>query len=59
MVHHEGVLAIRREARDREDLIDAIHGNGAFLGFKSAIRRYHIEQDRYDFRDNALRDIAI
>ena len=42
----------------REELLDAIHGRGAFRSFKSAIRRHHIEQDWFDFRDQALRDIA-
>jgi hypothetical protein len=42
----------------RDDLLDAIHGPGAFRSFKSALRRHRIEQDWYDFRDQALRDIA-
>ena len=42
----------------RNDLLDAIHGPGAFRSFKSAIRRHRIEQDWHDFRDQALRDIA-
>jgi hypothetical protein len=41
-----------------DDLLDAIHGPGAFRSFKSALRRHRIEQDWYDFRDQALRDIA-
>jgi len=42
----------------RNDLLDAIHGAGAFRSFNSAIRRHRIEQNGYDFRDQALRDIA-
>ena len=41
-----------------DDLLDAIHGPGAFRSFKSAVRRHRIEQDWYHFRDEALRDIA-
>jgi hypothetical protein len=43
----------------REELLDAIHGAGAFRSFKNAIRRHHIEQDWYDFRDQALHDIGV
>ena len=41
-----------------EELRDAIHGPGAFRSFQSAIRRHRIEKDWYDFRAQALRDIA-
>ena len=50
--------SVRRE-RIREELLDAIHGPGAFRSFKSAIRRHNIEQDWYAFRAEALRQIAI
>jgi hypothetical protein len=50
--------SVRRE-RIREELLDAIHGPGAFRSFKSAIQRYNIEQDWYAFRSEALRQIAI
>jgi hypothetical protein len=50
--------SVRRE-RVREELLDAIHGPGAFRSFKSAIRRHNIEQDWYKFRTEALRQIAI
>lgn len=45
--------------RIREELLDAIHGAGAFRNFKSAIRRRRIEQAWFAFRDEALRQIAI
>jgi hypothetical protein len=45
--------------RVREELLDAIHGPGAFRVFKSAIRRLKIESDWFASRDRALREIAI
>ncbi len=50
--------SVRRE-RIREELLDSIHGPGAFRSFKSAIQRLNIEQDWYAFRAEALREIAI
>ena len=46
-------------SRIREELLNAIHGAGAFRYFKDTVRRHHIEQDWYNFRDAALRQIAI
>ena len=43
----------------RDDLLNAIRGKGAFRYFKDTVRRYRIEQGWYDFRDQALREIAI
>ena len=43
----------------REELLDAIHGAGAFRHFKNAIRRHRIEESWYAFRSAALRQIAI
>lgn len=43
----------------RENLTSALHGSGAFRHFKSALRRHHIEDSWFAFRDNALREIAI
>lgn len=43
----------------REELLDAIHGRGAFRSFKNSIRRSGIEQAWYRFRDRALAQIAI
>jgi hypothetical protein len=45
--------------RIREDLLDAIHGKGAFRYFKDTIRRRRIEKDWHRFREDALRQIAI
>jgi hypothetical protein len=45
-------------ARIREDLLQAIRGKGAFRYFKDTIRRYRIESDWYEFRMEALRQIA-
>ena len=43
----------------RENLLDAIHGAGAFRNFKAAIRRHRIEPAWFAFRAEALRQIAI
>jgi hypothetical protein len=43
----------------RDDLLDAIHGAGAFRNFKYALRVHRIESDWFEFRTNALRQIAI
>jgi hypothetical protein len=47
------------KARISEELLDAIHGAGAFRTFENAIRRHHIEPAWYDFRAQALKQIAI
>ena len=44
--------------RIRQELADAIHGAGAFRIFRSAIRRLGLEQSWYQFRDEALAEIA-
>ena len=44
--------------RIQRKLFDAIHGAGAFRAFRSAIRRLGLEQSWYQFRDEALADIA-
>jgi hypothetical protein len=49
----QGSEAIRRE------LLDAIHGAGAFRHFKSLIRRLEIEQAWFEYRDSALKRMAI
>jgi Uncharacterised protein family (UPF0158) len=41
------------------DLLNALHGRGAFQHFKDTVRRHGIEQDWFNFRDEALREIAI
>lgn len=42
-----------------EDLLNAISGRGAFRMFKDRIHRLGIQQDWYQFRDNALGELAI
>ncbi len=42
----------------REELHAAIHGRGAFRYFKDTVRRLGIQQDWYDFRDEAFKEIA-
>jgi len=44
--------------RVRSELLNAIHGAGAFRAFRSAIRGLGLEQGWYQFRDKALADIA-
>jgi len=44
--------------RVREELLDAIHGAGAFRMFRSTIRRLGIEEAWYQFRDRELEEIA-
>jgi hypothetical protein len=44
--------------RIRQELADAIHGAGAFRTFRSAIRRLGMEQSWYQFREEALIEIA-
>jgi hypothetical protein len=44
--------------RIRSELLSAIHGAGAFRTFRSAIRRLGLEQSWYQFRDEALVEIA-
>jgi hypothetical protein len=41
------------------DLLNALHGRRAFRFFKDTVRRHGIEKDWFQFRDEALRDIAI
>lgn len=44
--------------RIRSELLNAIRGAGAFRAFRSAIHRLGIEQSWYQFRDQALEEIA-
>jgi hypothetical protein len=44
--------------RIRQELLDAIHGAGAFRMFRGLIRRLGIEQNWYQFREKALTEIA-
>lgn len=43
----------------RNELAQAIRGQGAFRRFKSSLRYYGIEQLWYDYLENAYREIAI
>lgn len=45
--------------RIRDDLLDAIHGRGAFRFFKQTLRRYKIEPAWFAFRTGALKQIAL
>lgn len=49
----------RTSARIREELLEAIHGSGAFRYFKSITRRRGLETAWYEFRSQALRQIAV
>lgn len=45
-------------ARIREELLNAIHGAGAFRHFKDTLRRHRIEPAWFAFRVEALTEIA-
>jgi len=45
-------------ARIRSELLSAVRGAGAFRTFRGAIRRLGLEQSWYQFRDEALAEIA-
>jgi hypothetical protein len=45
--------------RIREDLLDALHGAGAFRNFKNTLRRHRVEPVWFAFRTKALKQIAI
>jgi len=49
----------QENGRTRAELLDAIHGSGAFRMFKSTIRRLGIEEDWYRFREESIKQIAI
>ena len=48
----------REDAQERERLLSAIHGSGAFRRFRNSIARLEIEEDWYAFRQAALEEIA-
>jgi len=54
----EGFSRAQDNERIRHELLDAIHGAGAFRTFRNAIRRLGMEQSWYQFRDEALAEIA-
>ena len=43
----------------RQELANAIRGRGAFRRFKNGIYYHRIEQQWFDYRDQAYREIAI
>src|SRR5262249_31842212 len=43
----------------RDELLSAIHGRGAFRYFKDLIHRRGVKEDWYEFRAEALREIAV
>jgi hypothetical protein len=45
-------------AAQREEVLDAIHGSGAFRQFKSTIRRLRLEDAWFSFRDSAFEEMA-
>ena len=56
-IMEEFVVSLPSFARDR--LSDAIIGKGAFRRFKNTVRRLGIEEQWYEWRDNAYRRLAI
>jgi hypothetical protein len=42
----------------RDEVLDSIHGSGAFRHFKSTIRRLLLEESWFAFKGAALEDIA-
>jgi hypothetical protein len=54
----EGFAQGQDNDRIRQELLDAIHGAGAFRMFRSVIRRLRIQQSWYHFREKALTEIA-
>jgi hypothetical protein len=48
-----------KSGKIREELLRALHGKGAYRRFKDAVARHDIQSDWYEFRDEALKQIAI
>ena len=48
----------RATAMERQELLDSIHGAGAFRSFRGAIRRLRIEDEWHAFRASSLEQIA-
>lgn len=44
---------------DRRELLDAVHGNGAFRHFKSTITRLDLRDQWYSYRDAAIEGIVV
>ncbi|MGA2593752.1 MAG: UPF0158 family protein [Bryobacteraceae bacterium] len=62
-VHEWEIMREFAESVEPEQFSDhlqrAIHASGAFRYFKDTLRRYRREQDWFDFKAEALREIAI
>jgi hypothetical protein len=48
----------RPNSRQRDELLDSLHGLGAFRMFKAALRRLRIEDEWHQFRGEALEELA-
>ena len=48
-----------KNGRDRDALLIAIKGSGAFRRFKEIVRRFGLEDDWYRFKDEAYQELAI
>lgn len=46
-------------AQASAELVNAVHGRGAFRHFKDTLRRHGIEEQWWDYRRQALREIAV
>ena len=49
---------LRQDPLQRSELLEAIHGSGAFRFFKSTLHRLGIEKEWYDYRDSTFEEIA-
>jgi hypothetical protein len=43
----------------RDQLLSTVHGRGAFRSFKDLVQRHGIRERWFEYRDQALREIAI
>jgi hypothetical protein len=48
----------RRNSRQRNELMEAIHGSGAFRFFKSVIGCFGVEEEWYNYRKSVMEAIA-
>jgi len=55
----EGFVYSLPSGAARQELVNAICGRGAFRRFKNGIRYHRLEQQWYDYRDQAYQEIAI
>ena len=51
-------FALEQNDHQRNELLEAIRGRGAFRFFKAAVKRLGIEQQWYQYRDSAVQRIA-